>query len=315
MGTKPRRITVWLRLRFGLEAAALRFAALLIPCLPRATVVALANLLGWLAWRFDRRDRRVAMANLDLAFGQTYSDSEKKSIVRQAFQTFLLTALDYFWFSRRTRSRVERHLAMDDSVRPWLGGGRPFIAVTGHFGNWEVFAHAAILNGTVLSSVAKPIKNPRVDAIINRIREQSGQRIIPQEGALKALVRCLRDREAVALLLDQDTPVSQGGVFVDFFGVPAPIASAAAGLAKRMGVPIVMVYCRNERDGSYRCYTREVLDPETMAQLSSTEITARITAYLEAEIRRDPSQWLWTYKRWKRRAADVDASRYPFYSR
>jgi KDO2-lipid IV(A) lauroyltransferase len=288
-------------------------ALLVVPLLPRRGLVALANVLGWLGACCDRRDRRIALANLDLAFGSSLTRHEKRTIVRLAFQTFVLTALDYFWFTRDTRSRIERYLVIEDSVKPWLVR-RPLIAVTAHFGNWEVFGHAAMLHGVALSSVAKPIKNPLVNAIINRIRQQSGQHIIPRAGALKAMVRCLREDGSVALLLDQDTQVSDGGVFVDFFGVPVPIASAAAGLAKKLSVPIVMVYCRNERNGTYRCYAREVLTPAELEGLSAVETTARVTGFLEAEIRRNPSQWLWTYKRWKRRKEGVDPSRYPFYA-
>jgi KDO2-lipid IV(A) lauroyltransferase len=301
------------RLRFWIEATFVEWAMHLVPRLSRRMVVSLANGLGWLAWHVDRRDRRIALANLDLAFGQTLAKQKKNEIVRQVFQSFILTTLDYFWFSRDTKVRIERFLSVDESAAQWMGRG-PLVAVTAHFGNWEIFGHAAVLRGAMLSSVAKPIKNPRVDALINRIRRNSGQGIIPREGALKAMVRILRNQGTVALLLDQDTRVSEGGVFVNFFGVPVPIAGAVAGVVKKMQVPMVMAYCRNERDGTYRCYVREVLTPAETSQLSPVEITARITGFLEAEIRRDPSQWLWTYKRWKRRMPGVDAAKYPFYA-
>jgi KDO2-lipid IV(A) lauroyltransferase len=310
-GNKPPRRGQ--QVRFRIEARLVEWAWRLIPFFPRRMVVALANGLGWLASCLDRRDRKIALANLDLAFGPTLSRKKKAEIVRQVFQTFTLTLFDYFWFSRDTKARIDRYLTIDESAAPWIGKGQK-VAVTAHFGNWEIFGHAAVLRGATLSSVAKPIKNPLVDNIINRIRENSGQHIIPRAGALKGMMRILRDEGTVALLLDQDTRVSEGGVFVDFFGVPVPIAGAVAGLAQKLRVPIVMAYCRNERNGTYRCYAREVLTPAEMEGLSPTEITAKITGFLEAEIRRDPSQWLWTYKRWKRRMPGVDASRYPFYA-
>jgi KDO2-lipid IV(A) lauroyltransferase len=301
------------RIRFWIEARLVDGAARLIPRFPRRLVVALANGLGWIGYCVDRRDRRVALANLDLAFGSSLTDARKRQIVTQVFQSFTLTTLDYFWFSRDAKARIDKYVSLDPSVIPWIGVGAS-VAVTAHFGNWEVMGQAFAMLGAKLSSVAKPIKNPLVDAIINRIRQNSGQKIIPRAGALKGLVRDLRDHGTVALLLDQDTRVADGGVFVDFFGVPVPIASAAAGLAQKMKVPIFMAYCRNERNGSYLCYIREVLRPEEMNGLSPADITATITGFLEAEIRRDPAQWLWTYKRWKRRMPGVEASRYPFYA-
>jgi len=138
--------------------------------------------------------------------------------------------------------------------------------------------------------------------------------IVPRAGAIKALVRALRGGGVVALLLDQDTRVDEGGVFVDFFGVPAPVSSAAAALGPKLNVPIVPTFCRHDGRGHYRCYTRAAMRPEDLAGLSVEAITQRIAGAIEGEIRSDPTQWLWMYKRWKRRQPGFEASRYPFYA-
>ena len=301
------------RVRHAIEASLFGLAFRLIPCLPRQGVVGLARVLGWVAWHVDRRDRRIALANLDLAYGSTLSVAEKVAIARRVFRNFAQTSLDYFWFARNTRERIDRYVTMEDSMVPVLGHG-PIVGVTAHYGNWEILAQAAALHGSPLSSVAKPLQNPALDARVNRLREETGQHIIAREGALKSLVKVLRNKGIVAMALDQDTRVSDGGVFVSFFGVPVPISSAAAGLALRLRTPVVVVFCRHEEGGRYRCYLREWLSPDSMAGLSMEALTARISAAVEAEIRRDPAQWLWTYKRWKRRQPGFDASRYPFYA-
>lgn len=253
------------------------------------------------------------MANLDLAYGQTLDAASKRAIARDVFRTFALTALDIFWFSRDTRARVERYVLLEEGSERWMGQG-PLVAVTAHFGNWEVFGHVAMLRGAALVSVAKPVKNPRIDERLNRLRQACGQRIVPRQGALKGLVKSLHEKATVALLLDQDTREAEGGVFVDFFGVPAPVSAAGAGLAARLGVPLVMGYCRSTADGSYRCYVRDVLTPEALKGRDAGELTAEIAKLLEAEIRRHPGQWMWTYKRWKRRKPGAARSGYPFYA-
>lgn len=309
----PRTMRGRRRARFWIENILFKAALRCIPRLPRCVVVVLADGMGLAAWLVDRRDRRIAMANLDLAYGDTLSGAEKRAIARRVFRNFSLTMTDYFWFSRNTRERVRRYVEVDELSERWLKGG-PLVAVTAHFGNWEVFGHAAMMQGSMLASVAKPVKNPEIDRRINALREASGQRIVPRAGALKALVRVLRDRGTVALLLDQDTRVEDGGVFVPFFGVPVPVSGAAAGLAVRMEVPLVMAYCAHRGGGFYRCYVRDVLRPEELRGKDPGEVTARVSAMLEEEIRRDPAQWLWTYKRWKRRMPGVPAERYPFYA-
>jgi len=269
---------------------------------------------GRLAWTFARRDRRIAMANLDLAFGDTKTVAEKHLIVRQAFQTFAQTGLDYFWFSRDRTQRMREWVVIDEAVRAWMQPGKRLVGITAHFGNWEMLGWLFVLHGAAISSVAKPVKNPLIDAEINRIRMQSGQQIVPREGALRALVRTLKNDGTVALLLDQDTLPAEGGVFVPFFDVPVPISSAGSGLALKLKAPILMAFCVCNPDGCYHSYASKVFLPEEIEGMSSDELTAKITAALEAELHRNPGYWLWSYKRWKRRLPGVDPSRYPYYA-
>jgi len=284
-----------------------------VPRFSRAMVLRLAHWAGWLAFFFARKDSRIARANLDLAFGAALSEREKRVIVRKVFSTFVLTGLDYFWFSVDRKTRLEKWVVVEDSARQWLRKGA-MVAVTAHFGNWEILGLITVQSGSQIASVAKPVKNPLIDAEINRVRTLSGQSIIPREGAIRALVRVLKQEGTVALLLDQDTLPSDGGVFVPFFGVPVPVATAAAGLALKLKVPVLMAFCICNDKGVYRCYVPDVFLPEDIAGQSAEEETVRITRCLEGEIRRHPGYWLWSYKRWKRRFPGVDPSRYPFYA-
>jgi KDO2-lipid IV(A) lauroyltransferase len=306
-------ISMGRRLRFQLEAWLFSLALRLIPALSRKTIMRLSALGGRLGWIFARRDRRIAMANLDLAFGATRSVAEKHAIVRQAFTTFAQTGLDYFWFSRDREQRMRDWVVPDEAFRLWLKPGR-LVGVTAHFGNWEMLGWLFLLHGTSISSVAKPVKNPLIDAEINRIRMLSGQHIVPREGALRALVRALKDEGAIALLLDQDTLPAEGGVYVPFFGIPVPVSTAGAGLALKLKAPILVAFCTCKPDGHYICYAAREFLPEAIERMSTEELTAKITNVLEEELCRNPGYWLWSYKRWKRRLPGFDPARYPYYA-
>ena len=306
-------ISTGLRLRFQVEAWLFAGAMRLIPSLSRKAVTRLAHLMGRLAWIIALRDRHIAMANLDLAFGDTRTAREKKLIGRQAFTTFAQTGLDYFWFSRDREQRMREWTVVDEAALKWMQPGR-LVGITGHFGNWEILGWLFVMHGATLSSVAKPVKNPLIDAEINRIRRLSGQHIVPRDGALRALVRALKSEGTVALLLDQDTLPAEGGVFIPFFDVPVPISSAGAGLALKLNAPIILTYCVCNSEGRYSCYVRDVFTPGMIEGMSSEDVTAMITASLEAEIRRNPGCWLWSYKRWKRRLPGVPPAKYPYYA-
>lgn len=286
----------------------------IIPRLPRFLLVGFARFSSWAGWYMARRDRRIALANLKLAFGDTLTDRQRAWIVRRSFQCFAQTVLDYMWFSRDTQRRLARYVTFDESVAKWVRRGGPFVAVTAHFGNWELLGKYTAMQGVTLATVVKPVRNVAIDQRVNAFRATLGQVVVPRQGALRTLMRVLKEKGVVALLLDQDTRPEEGGVFVPFFGVPAPVSNAAALLALRFGVPLVPAFSRAEPGGRYRCYACEALMPEQFAEGGQEALTVRITAAIEAEIRAAPEQWLWTYKRWKRRQPGVDPSLYPFYA-
>jgi KDO2-lipid IV(A) lauroyltransferase len=301
------------RFRNAVELMLVGLAFLFVPFLPRRAVVGLARRLGSLAYRLAKRTRRLAIANLEVAFGSTLTAEERESVARSAFQTFGLTLLDLFWFRRFTRSRVTKWVRFDASLDPYFEGGA-MVAVTAHFGNWEVMGLAAAAQGKPPVSVAAPLMNPAVDAVLLRERRRTGQEVVPREGAAKALIRALRAGRSVAVLLDQNTHPRDGGIFVPFFGRPVPVSRVPAALAIRTGAPVTFCFCVPDRRGAYTIYGRGPSEPSRLGVDEET-VTRSILAAIEAEVRQNPQFWLWMYKRWKLIPDGESADGYPYYAR
>lgn len=305
----------WKRQRGRLEVGLARLAMAVVNRLPRSVVLGLARCLGAAGYVLARSLRRVGLANLDLACGDTLTAREKRRLLRRSFQSFALVTLDVFWFSRRTEERIRRWVSFERPLAEVLGRGAN-VCLTGHLGNWEVLGLACAIEGYPLASVAMPIKNPEVDVLFNRLRQSTGQSIIPREGAVRALLRLLRDGRNTALLLDQNTRPEHGGLFVDFFGRPATMSGAAVFLAARAGCGIVSGFCLPDGRGGYRVRLPDGLGvpPPRPDDAQLREWTGRIARLYEEEVRRRPECWLWTYKRWRFVRPGDDRGRYPFYA-
>lgn len=298
----------WRKCREGVENALVRMVAGILPRLPRGAIVGLARALGGAAFMVARRDRRIALANLQVAFGATMAPAARCRIARESFQTFALVVLDYFWFTRDTAARLMRYVHLAPELLAMIDKPGPRVFFTLHMANWEITGLASALRGMALTSVAKPVKNPYVDRMITALRVSTGQRVVLRKGALRSLLQTLKSNNNVALVLDQDTVPEDGGVRVDFFGLPVTISDGAAILAARFQTPLFGGYCRWTSDGHYHAYLRPLAlgDPATL--------TSRIAAQLEEEIRNNPGQWTWMYKRWKRRLPGPPAAAYPYYA-
>src|SRR6185369_14520454 len=111
------------------------------------------------------------------------------------------------------------------------------LILTGHFGNWELFAYAYGLLGHPVSLVHQTIKNPLVDASVERMRSGGGTNLFRKQEAARAVLRALKERALVVLPLDQNQS-RRAGIFVDFFGLPANTSDGLARIALRTGAPI-----------------------------------------------------------------------------
>jgi KDO2-lipid IV(A) lauroyltransferase len=306
-----RAVNIVCLIRAGLEMAVFRSLFFAFSHMPRRLFLAFSNFLGGLAFRFARTHRRVALANLDLAFGGTMTEEKKRAVALASFRACFRGILDFAWFSRNTASRLEQLFRFDDSFEIYRRLS-PVIVVTAHFGNWELLGQAGALDGHPAVSVAAMLPNEWINRFVTKLRERNGLVIIPREGAIRVLLKTLREGGRVALVMDQNTRLSEGGVFVRFFGKPVSMSPAAALLSVRTGAPIVPVFSLTLPDGSYRGYVGPVLRPG--ADGSVMDLNQRIAGSFEAEIRKHPEQWLWMYRRWKYVPPSGRPEDFPFYA-
>ena len=304
-------------IRFALEYALARAALATVPRLPRRAVVGLANFFGATASVFARHLRKVARANLDIAFHETKTPAEKKRIIRSAFQSFTLVMLDMFWFAQDSNRRIRDWVDFDPSFDA-LFVPRAHLCITAHMGNWEVLGMSFSTRGFPMVSVAAPLANRKLDGLFCELRQRNGQQILSKHGAVRGLLKTLKNGGKVALVLDQNTKPSAGGIFMDFFGLPVPVSSAPATLALRTGAQIFVGVCLPTGTGRYRA-TALVPIPvsKETAELPDAErkVTGDIVRALERLLREHPEHWLWMYKRWKYIAPGRSASEYPFYAK
>ncbi len=305
-------------LRRAMEAPLTKLGLAVVPHFPRRGVLAFSRFLGNAAYLFSTRLRRLGLANLDLAFGNTKTPAEKRLILRKSMQNFSLVILDLAWFSKDSAARMETWFKAAPSMREVMGRSVSRVAVTGHFGNWELIGRYSAIKSLPLMSVSLPLKNPEVEALLQRTRQTTGQQVIPREGAVRKLVRFLREGGTVAVLLDQNTKLEEGGLFVEFYGKPVAVSAAAGILASMTSSEIVFGYALPRSDGTYLGEVPHVIPYAEISGMDrasmSLEITRRLTRYYEEAIRIRPECWLWSYKRWRHIPAGMSAEGFPYYA-
>jgi KDO2-lipid IV(A) lauroyltransferase len=266
------------------------------------TPLPIANRLGHLYARVldlaIPRLRRVAMRNLEMAYpGKT--PGERRHIADGVYRSIGRILVSFARFPSID----------EDNVRDWIRyegyehfeearqRGKGVLFATAHLGNWELSAFSHSLMARPMHVVVRPLDNPKIDALVENRRAMSGNFVITKRDFVRPMMRALRDNEAVGVLVDQNSSL-ENGVFVDFFGIQARVATGFAKLAARSGAAVIPGFALwSDRDQRY------VLKFYPIVEMSGDEVedTRAVQHSLEAAISAYPDQWLWIHRRWKTR--------------
>jgi KDO2-lipid IV(A) lauroyltransferase len=272
--------------------------------LPLRWAQRLGDGLGTLIFWAVPSERRKALKSLEVAFPQQ-TLAERTELARKCLRHLGRCALEIAC-AGRIAPQLETFMEWPAEDRALmeavLARKRGVVFVTGHIGNWELMGSRVARAGFPVRAVAKEMTDARMTAFADRFRLAGGVQSIwrGQPGAVKQILRALKDGELLTLLIDQDTRVQN--LFVPFFGRLAATPRAAADFALRMEAPTMVAWCHRREDGGYRIQMREIPHPHTGdREQDAVALTAALTAQLEAAIRLEPAQWVWMHQRWKSR--------------
>ena len=287
---------------------------MLIPLLSRKACYRLGQAIGALAARVDRPNRRVALSNLEAAFGDTLTPDQRTEIMRESYQHFARTVVDLFWSPSLTRENYSRYIDVVnlEVVQEAMKAENGIIFACFHYSNFEWVAIAANFFGIQSALVAQTLKNPFLDEIFVSLRESSGQHVIPREGGVLRLFKTLRRGGHVAILTDLTIPAQLPTVVIDCFGLKTSVTFAHAWAHRRAGATIINVHCEPLPGGRYRIVFHPRI--EFRAEATFQEMAQACWNQFEPFVRKNPTPWLWMYKHWRYRPQADDPSAYPFYA-
>ena len=282
--------------------------AWIIGLLPLWLLKGLGSLAGWLSYRLDSRETRVARRNMQLICTDDSPQQRElkvKGILKSSGQTLFETLA--IWTRPRQRAlklicsvHGKRHL--DEA----LAKGKGVIIAGPHYGNWELLLKFLADNGP-FSLVYRVPNKPYGDDFLKRARGGVNVTLVPAEAtAMRPLLKALQRGETVGITPDQQ-PKQGGGEFAPFFGVPALTLSLIAKLASRNGTPVVFAYTERSARGFELHFEAEepaVHDPDLIKALSA------MNSRVEAIAKRDFRQYQWTYKRFSIRPDPSEKSPY-----
>jgi Kdo2-lipid IVA lauroyltransferase/acyltransferase len=287
-----------------LEYAAAWTVLKVVGWMPRSTARATGALVVRILLAVTPKLLKTAEFNLHLAFPE-WTEAQREATIRGMTRSLGWMAAEFARMPRYTRENIKDIIILDGNEN-FLEGqrrGKGVLFLTAHLGAWELSSYAHALYGYPLHYMARPLDNPRLDALVNRYRGLSGNTPIFKNESARAMLKILKDAGTVGILADQNT-MPQEGVFVDFFGTPACTSAGIARVALHTGAAVVPGYA--VWDDTLQKYRLRFEPPLELirtgdAERDIFENTQRFAKVTEEIIRKYPDQWVWVHARWKTR--------------
>lgn len=264
--------------------------------MPLARAQTWGRRVGRLAFHVVRREREKALRNIAIAFPD-WSDAQRRDAIHRMFEHLGMSLFEIAWLPN-----LKPEMTTVEGLEPLLAliaAKRPMLAITGHCGNWEWFAHATQLGGVPLSVLHRERDEQEMNQFITELRASTGIHTIDRgsESSARDMIKALRGGQALCFLMDQN--IRAESVKVPFFGKPALTPIGPAKLAIRMEAAIAIGFITRRDDGTqHASWLPPIL---TSRNDDPVTLTARITSAIEDHVRKVPEQWTWMHDRWRER--------------
>ncbi|HEY6451198.1 MAG TPA: lysophospholipid acyltransferase family protein [Steroidobacteraceae bacterium] len=267
--------------------------------LPFAVLYPLGALAAFLVRHVLRYRVTVARSNLRRCF-PAYRPGEIESILGGYYRHIGQVVVESIKLATISAAEMRRrvHFTNSELVRSEFAAGRSVVLVAAHLANWEWSLQAVALELNVpVDAAYKPLHSPGADRVLLKLRGRFGARMIMAKKLLRMVARRRSELHAIALMADQIPASSGGRHWLTFLGSDTAFYPGPGEIARLTGYATFFTSMRRTARGYYEmtfhpmAAAGECLDPAIF--------TARYASILETQIRAEPSDWMWTHRRWK----------------
>ncbi|AEP35860.1 lipid A biosynthesis acyltransferase [Taylorella asinigenitalis] len=204
--------------------------------------------------------------------------------------------IPYIWFNFEKAFKRLTLKSPDVLEKLKQNPNQSYLFICLHMGCFEVVSRFLSLHFPIVV-MYRPAKKKFFEPVLSKVRETENTKAVPANfSGVREFIKALRSGKSVGLLPDQ-VPATSDGVWVKFFGRDAYTITLPGKLVSQTkAIPILIYAIRKDVGQGWDLYMKEGpkldgLPAEQQAQLINNE--------LEEAIRKAPTQYLWSYNRFR----------------
>ena len=241
--------------------------------------------------------KEVVMKNLAIAFPEK-TEEERKQIAKEFYKNFVDNFIETVKFISISKEELSRRFTFDhESLNELYKTGKNIQFTLGHFFNWE-FANLAYSAKLLYPFIVvyMPVENKIFNRLFKKIRQRFGTHLVSATNFKNEFAPYAKQQHALILVGDQSA-MPDRGYWVDFFGKKTPFVKGPDRSARLNNAVVMFVNFYPVKRGYYN--SEIVFYTANPRLCTEGEITKQMITFIEDTIRKHPSNYLWSHRRWK----------------
>lgn len=271
----------------------------LVSLLPLWLLYFFSDIMFVIVYRLMGYRRRVVATNLQHAFPEK-TVAERLAIEKQFFHNMIDAFTETFKLLSASPRFLQRRVTANWHILEHLQqSGKKCQLHLGHTFNWEWGHHVLQMNtGFQVLVVYGPLSSKIFERLLLKIRTRFGSRFIPASDMKAAINNYSQTQYLLGLVADQSPSKPHQAFWLNFLNQPTGFISGPERGARRLDIPVLFASVNKIRRGYYHAHLH--IASECPLQLPEGELTRMYAKFLEQNIQKQPENWLWSHRRWKR---------------
>lgn len=281
------------------------FILILFSKIPLRILYGLRPLLFLILYRIAAYRKEVVYENIKNSFPEK-SDAEIKAISKEFYYNFADYFIESIWMISADKEEVKKRFVIEniEIANNCVQRKKNIAFLAGHIFNFELAIGYS--KDFIQDSIYLVYKKSRSDFWNQKLKEQRsrfGGKAIESDQIMQIAEKSPRDgKSAFVLVADQSPKDGKSDLFIDFLNQSTLAFKGFEKIVTRNNLIPLYVDIRKAKDGKYYVKLLEI-KPETDA-FEENELIIKFFALLEKTIQNNPSNWLWSHKRWKIKPED-----------
>nr|WP_230403146.1 lipid A biosynthesis acyltransferase [Arcobacter vandammei] len=268
---------------------------------PKFIMKKILQFMAFFAYKFNKKHKNIARANLDLVYKDRISDEKKEEIIYNSYKSLVYNMYEFIENQNITKENMfkKANILNKEIIEKAFKDNRKIIYITAHYGGWEItLPYIALMFGEI-AVVNRKMDNPHIQEKYADARSKNLITMLEKENAAKGMIKAFKEDKSIAVVIDQHIG---SGIDIEFLGEKAKATDSVARMALKFDAIIIPIFTVNNGFRDWTIEVKEPIDVKTFEFKSDDkikELTQAQNDIVTKQIFEKPDFWLWQHKRFK----------------